>query len=136
MLYDPERHEPLRPGAWDEARARVMIEQIVRDTEDCFSPETHWPLHLRDADGGKAQPVYPLYFGACGVVWALHYLEALGAIRLNRSYENHVESLSAPKPGMARLVRKHGFRFVHDGRHRHPVIELLVEANRTNCIAA
>jgi len=70
-----------------------MIERIVRDTEGCFSPDTHWPLHVRDADGGNTQPVYALYFGACGVVWALHYLEAVGAIQLTRSYEDYVESL-------------------------------------------
>ena len=93
MLYDPERHEPLRPGAWDEARAQAMIEQIVRNTEAWFSPETHWPFHSRDADGGKTEPAYALYFGASGVVWALHYLQAVGAIELKRSYEDYVQSL-------------------------------------------
>lgn len=93
MLYDPARHEPLRADAWDEGRARSMIEQIVRDTEARFSPATYWPIHPRDADDAETQPVYPLYFGACGVVWALRYLEAVGAIRLSRSYDRYVDAL-------------------------------------------
>jgi lantibiotic modifying enzyme len=93
MLYDPARHEPLRISVWDEARACAMIEQIVRDTEARFSSETFWPIHPRDADDGETRPVYPLYFGACGVVWALRYLEAVGAIRLSRSYAGYVDSL-------------------------------------------
>ncbi len=93
MLYDPARHEPLRTDAWDEARALATIEQIVRDTEARFSPETHWPIHPLDADDGETRPFYPLYFGACGVVWALRYLEAVGAVRLSRSYAGYVDSL-------------------------------------------
>src|SRR5262245_671103 len=93
MLYDPARHEPLRTSAWDEARARAMIERIVRGTEARFSPGTYWPIHPRDVDGGETRAVYPLYFGACGVVWALHYLNAIGAIRLSRSYAGYVDSL-------------------------------------------
>jgi hypothetical protein len=93
MLHDPARHEPLRADAWDEQRARNTIARIVRDTEARFSTESHWPIHPKDADGGGAGPLYPLYFGACGVVWALRYLEAVGAVRLLRSYADYVDSL-------------------------------------------
>jgi len=93
MLFDPARHEKLRALAWDEARARAMIESIVRDTERRFSPERYWPLHPRDADGGKALPAYPLYHGACGVIWALHYLEAVGAASLSRSFAEYLDPL-------------------------------------------
>ena len=37
-LYDPQRHEPLGHGAWDERAAARAIEWIVRDTEERFSP--------------------------------------------------------------------------------------------------
>lgn len=93
MLFDPVRHEPLRPIAWDEARARAMIERIVCDTESRFSPDRYWPLHALDVEGGDGLPAYPLYHGACGVIWALCYLEATGAASLVRSYAEHVEPL-------------------------------------------
>ena len=93
MLYDPARHEPLQPIAWDEIRVRAMIARIVRDTEVRYSPGTYWPIHPRDADNGQTSPDYPLYHGACGVLWALHYLEAVDAVSLNRSYAANVEAL-------------------------------------------
>jgi hypothetical protein len=93
VLYDPARHEPLRTIAWDEARARAMVEHIVADTEARFSPDRFWPLHPRDADGGETEPAYPLYHGACGVIWALRYLESVGAVALRRDYAPYVEPL-------------------------------------------
>jgi lantibiotic modifying enzyme len=86
MLHDPARHEPLLPIAWNEDRARSAIAHIVKDTEARFEAGTYWPIHPRDADNGQTQPLYPLYFGACGVLWALHYLQAAGAARPERSY--------------------------------------------------
>lgn len=87
MLYDPARHEPLRPLPWDERRVQEAIEQIVQDSESRFSAEDYWPLHPLDREGGdQAGYVTPLYHGACGVFWALHYLEAVGAATLSRSY--------------------------------------------------
>jgi Lanthionine synthetase C-like protein len=96
MLFDPARHEPCTPSAWSETRARAAIEHIVRDTEAQFSPERHWPIHPRDADKGDAPSLRsftPLYYGACGVFWALHHLQSLGATKLERSYASHVEAL-------------------------------------------
>ena len=96
ILFDPARHEPLGTQAWDEGRARAAIERIVGDAEARFSETDFWPIHPRDSEGRTTQPVHPLYFGACGVMWALHYLQAIGAARLRRSYAPHVESLLAP----------------------------------------
>lgn len=92
-LFDPARHEPLEAPAWDEAAARAAIEWIVRGTEDAFVPQTYWPIHPLDRDGEAAQPAYPLYFGACGVVWALHYLDAVGAVSLRRRYDQYLDAL-------------------------------------------
>ena len=88
MLHDPARHEALLPTAWDEVRARDMIERIVRDTEAHFSPARAWPLHPRDVEDGDdpSQPAMGLHYGACDVVWALHHLQALGAVTLARSH--------------------------------------------------
>ena len=93
MLHDPARHEPLRAIAWDEDRVRATIAHIVDDTEERFTPERCWPLHPLDADGGKTEPDWPLYHGACGVIWALHHLEATGAARLRRHYGSCIASL-------------------------------------------
>lgn len=70
-----------------------MIQRIVQETETRFSPDAYWPLHPLDAEDGETTPAYPLYFGACGVIWALHYLEAAGAAPLSRSYGPQVAPL-------------------------------------------
>lgn len=97
MLYDPTRHEVCQITPWDETRARDAIVQIVHDTEAHFSPERWWPTHPRDVDPGDPEPPAtgfpPLYFGAAGVVWALHHLQAVGAVTLERSYAPCVGSL-------------------------------------------
>jgi hypothetical protein len=95
MLFDPSRHEPLQERAWDEAAARAAIERIVRDAEARFSPQAYWPLSPRDAGGDDTAPMYDLYFGACGVIWALDYLRAVGAVALERAYADCVEPLRA-----------------------------------------
>jgi hypothetical protein len=95
MLYDPSRQEKLRPIAWNEASVRAVIEHIVRDTEARYSPDRYWPLHPRDVEGGTdpAQPQTGLYFGACGVIWALCYLQSVGAAKLSRHYANELDTL-------------------------------------------
>lgn len=87
MLHDLSRHEPLLDTAWDEARVRDCIARIVHDTESRFSPQAYWPVHPLDSsdDGPTRRPSTSLYWGACGVWWALHYLQALGAVRLKRT---------------------------------------------------
>lgn len=87
MLHDPARHEPLRALPWDADRARACIAQIVRDTEAHFSEDRYWPLHPLDQEGDAADTVEtPLYHGASGVIWALHYLRDAGAATLTRDY--------------------------------------------------
>ena len=93
MIHDPSRHEPLLPFEWHEALARDAIEHIVAGTEARFSPETFWPLHPRDVENADAAPAYPLYHGACGVIWALTYLEAAGAATLTRRYQPFIDTL-------------------------------------------
>jgi Lanthionine synthetase C-like protein len=95
MLYDPARHEALQAIPWDEGRVRAAIEHIVADTEARFSPERLWPLHPRDIEGDMdpAQPATGLYFGACGVFWALHYLQSVGAATLSQHYGNELDAL-------------------------------------------
>jgi hypothetical protein len=95
MLYDPTRHEALQAIAWDETRARATIEHVVRDTEQHYSPDRLWPLHPRDIEGEEDpdQPATGLYFGACGVIWALHHLQSVGAATLSRRYSGDLDAL-------------------------------------------
>ena len=95
MLYDPARHEPLRALPWDESDALMAIERIVTDTEARFTEDGYWPLHPLDREGGDETEPFrtPLYDGACGVFWALHYLEAAGAVALSRSYAGELDRL-------------------------------------------
>lgn len=94
MLFTADRHEPLSAVSWDEERARDAILRIVRDTEERFSPETLWPTHPMDAK--SSAPQYALYWGACGVIWALRYLERQGAASLFRkNYDTSILPLLA-----------------------------------------
>jgi hypothetical protein len=95
MLFDQARHEALAAIAWDEERVRAAIAYITRDIEDRYSAEKYWPWHPLDLDGGDDpnQPGTSLYFGACGVIWALHYLEAVGAVKLSRRYLDDLDAL-------------------------------------------
>lgn len=96
MLFDPARHEPLRAHAFDEGVARDAIARIVRDTEARFTTDAYWPIHPLDADDGATTPLFPLYFGACGVIFALRYLEARGAVAaLARDYREATDALLA-----------------------------------------
>jgi hypothetical protein len=85
MLHDPARHEALVPRAWNEAEARAAIEAIVAGTEARFDPDHYWPVHPLDREGPEMVET-PLYHGAAGVIWALHYLQACGAAQLTRDY--------------------------------------------------
>ena len=78
MLFDPAAHEALRPLAWDEARARELIERIASDSAGHYRDGIVRPVHERDGGPGRALHG-ELYHGAGGVLWALHYLHAVGA---------------------------------------------------------
>jgi hypothetical protein len=101
VLHDPARHEPLRDLAWDERRARAMTEQIVAGAEARWSPDGYWPVHPADLEAGEdpTQPATPLYHGACGVIWALHHLQDVGAAQLSRDYRDGLDPLLARNRG-------------------------------------
>jgi hypothetical protein len=95
MLHDPTRHEALRALPWDPARVRAAIEWIVTDTEARFRPGHGWPWHPLDLDAGDdpASPATALYFGAAGVIWALRYLQDVGAAPAGRRWSDELEPL-------------------------------------------
>jgi hypothetical protein len=100
MLHDPSRHEALIPLDWDEARARRAIEAIVADTEARFDAARYWPVHPLDQEGEDPEAIEtPMYHGAAGVIWALHYLQDCGAVHLSRDYPAELEHLLAANRG-------------------------------------
>ena len=87
-LFDPGRHESLHPVAWDAEAVHTEIQRIVADTENRFDPARLWAAHPRDRTPAEEASVglTPLYHGACGVIWALHYLSDRGGTTLQRDY--------------------------------------------------
>ena len=98
MLYQADRHEPLRAEdgeRWDEDRARTCIAAIVRNAEARFSPGQGWPTHPLDLEPGEDPEAGnpSLHFGTCGVLWALHFLRAKGPATLERDWPVDAASL-------------------------------------------
>lgn len=93
-LYEAERHERLIGTEWNEHRARDAIDQIVNDTHRSFSAEGLWPVHPFDRSPERPpDSIKYLYHGAAGVIWALNYLNATGAVALKRDYLPAVREL-------------------------------------------
>ena len=90
MLFESERHEPLRESAWDETRARETIARIVAEAERVFDPGRLWPAHPLDG-----RPSASLYMGAAGVIWAIDFLAEQGAVQRVRDWAPVLEPLLA-----------------------------------------
>lgn len=95
VLYEPDRHALLTAIEWDEAAATAAITRIVDDAEARFSPATYWPLHPHDVDPAEDPNLIPtpFYFGASGALWALKYLQSVGAVTLRRDPMADLETL-------------------------------------------
>jgi hypothetical protein len=90
-LFEPERHEALAATPWDAARAGAVLERILDDTHEAYQGvEKLWPIHPIDISDERPPVLLPLYYGAAGVIWALHHLKAA-----QRDYLPAVESLLA-----------------------------------------
>lgn len=75
-LFNPARHYPLLQRDWDADAAQHTIEAIVSDTIEQLQHQTQLPAHPLD-DGAFGSD---LYFGKAGVLWAIEYLQTVGAI--------------------------------------------------------
>jgi hypothetical protein len=86
-LYETERHERLIESEWSEDRALDAIDRIVADAHRRFDPDALWPIHPVDRSPERPpDSIMYLYHGAAGVIWALDYLNEIGATSLKRDY--------------------------------------------------
>jgi hypothetical protein len=91
-LFDPARHEALAVHTWSPDLAHRAIERICSTAEDEFDElEGSWLLHPDDEPAHPGARSMNLYWGATGVVWALHHLAAADAVRLRRNYTRWIE---------------------------------------------
>ena len=95
LLHEPARHVSLRALRWNEREVRAEIARIVADAEAHFTRDRYWPLHPLDRQSADDHRTFEtsLYNGACGVFWAMHYLEAVGEVTLARSYATEWDRL-------------------------------------------
>ena len=82
MLFEADRHEPLQAAPWDAPRARDAIRAIVTDLEQTLDKDRGWPAHPLDEIKAPATGLKSLYLGAAGALWAMWYLERVGAVAL------------------------------------------------------
>ena len=95
VLYGPERHEPLAGDAWSETAARTAIERWVTVALNDFDPTRSWQPHPREDGGAPGEPLFELYGGAGGAVWALEHLAEAGAVHKRWDFRNFVAGLAA-----------------------------------------
>ena len=93
MLFEAERHEPLTPVEWDEARALEAIGQIAAHAEGNFSESNRWAIHPFDVSAERARTLKPIYYGAAGVIWTLGYLANVRVIGCGRSFAHVLRPL-------------------------------------------
>src|SRR5688572_8224242 len=107
-MYQEARHEPLIEAEWQQESALVAIDRIVRDTHARFDPRTLWPIHPLDKlSDNPAEPFRMLYFGAAGVLWALDYLNAVGATAMQRDYADSLVDLAMKNRAALHLGAPH-----------------------------
>lgn len=82
MLFEPDRHEPLRGVRWETSRAREAVRAIVQDMEEALGSDIVWPAHPLDGVDGPRTGQKTLYLGASGALWSMWYLEQEGAVEL------------------------------------------------------
>jgi hypothetical protein len=93
MLHDPQRHEALQAQPWDEALARQCLQRIVTDAEQSHIAGHGWRVHPLDDPKDPLELSPSLYYGACGVWWALRYLQGVGAVQLQQADRFDAEGL-------------------------------------------
>jgi len=112
-MYEEARHEPLIIAEWNEEVARTAIERIVQDTHARFDSSKLWPIHPLDQFGADLPESFKmLYFGAAGVIWALRYLNRVGAARIERNYAMTLDRLAEQNRKEMKLSQREAASFL------------------------
>ncbi len=75
MLYQVDRHLPYQEYQWDENRVKETIQEILHSTYTCLDQKTSlWPIHPKDDYPEAPRFLTDFYYGAAGVLWAIHEL--------------------------------------------------------------
>ena len=85
-LFHGPSHEPLAGAEWSDAAAKDAIAATCADAEAAFDPETLWPAHPLDEEGGELPSPVTIYLGASGVIWALDALARAGVATPGRAW--------------------------------------------------
>jgi hypothetical protein len=104
MLFESARHEPLSAAPWDAGRAHDAIRTIALDLQQALDPARGWPAHPLDEIEAPPTGLKSLYLGAAGNLWALWYLERVGAVALRvqpaqLAARLHADYLAEPDTG-------------------------------------
>src|SRR5262249_9046818 len=78
VMSDTSRHLPLIPLPWEPATAKETIEKIVSEAVRHFDPLRFWPTHPQDEQSHDGDA--SVYFGGAGIIWAIDYLQRVGAV--------------------------------------------------------
>ena len=112
MLYRPEAFDRLTDTAWNEARARERIREIVATTDaELRGPKLFWRAHPWDR-WQSTSPQKNLYVGTAGVLWVLDQLRGRGYaetkldladlaqrnVELFRAKPDYLKVLTLPEP--------------------------------------
>jgi hypothetical protein len=112
-MYEKVRHEPLIETEWNRELALAAIDRIVRDTHARFDRHRLWPIHPLDKiSESPTEPFKMLYFGAAGVIWALDYLNAVGATAMKRDFAASLIDLAAQNRAALRLGAQHRYSYL------------------------
>ncbi|MBK0392994.1 lanthionine synthetase C family protein [Ramlibacter algicola] len=89
-MFDPARHEALQARTWQPDVARDAIHRIVEATLADYQPGRGWATHPNDDP--YPDPVDGLYFGTCGIAWALRYLHQRGVCDAPPDFGDHLRA--------------------------------------------
>ena len=86
-LFDPNRHYPLLQIDWNHDTARFAIASIVDETIAQLQTVPLLSGHpMDDTEFGS-----DLYFGKAGVLWAIDYLQTVGAVDSTFNVTSHLD---------------------------------------------
>jgi hypothetical protein len=90
-LFDPERHYRLSQLDWNRDTARQAIIAIAHETIAQLETSPLLSGHPMDDAGFGSD----LYFGKAGVLWAIDYLQTVGAIDSTFDVSTHLDAALA-----------------------------------------